>query len=380
MVKKWFAVVVKVRNVKILLTGGGTGGHVFPALAVAKELMKDKENKLVYVGKVNGPEAKWVREAGIPFEGIPASGMPRSLSWRLFGFAWDLARGFGRSWRLVGAIRPAAVLSTGGYVSVPLSLAACLRGVPVGLFEPNVEPGLAARFLGAFARRVFVGFEETLKHFSRRRSEWSGIPVREEIVSAERKKSREAFGLQPDTPTLLMLGGSQGARSLNRLMAGVLKFLGQGDQPVQAIFMTGPADYQATVDELEKCPLKVVLRPFIANIHEAYAASDLVVSRSGAMTCAETISRSLPALFIPYPHASGHQEKNARMLQAAGMAQVLREDEADEETLCRAVISLLSDREKLQTMGRAAGNLARPGAAAQIAEGLLAMARQRKTA
>lgn len=365
---------------KILLTGGGTGGHVFPAIAVAKELMKHPEVELIYVGKNNGPEAKWVPEAGIPFEGIPASGLPRTLSPRLFGFAWDLARGLGRSWRLIAAARPGAVFSTGGYVSVPVSLAAALQGVPVGLFEPNVQPGLAAQLLGIFAKRVFTGFEETLNHFSKRRSEWSGIPVREEILSAEKIKSREAFGLYPHTPTLLMLGGSQGARSLNRHMIQVLRFLGQGDQSVQAILMTGWADYKPTVDELEKCPLKVVLRPFIANIHEAYAASDLVVSRSGAMTCAELISRNLPALFIPYPHASAHQMKNARALEGAGAAVILSEEGLDEEKLCQTVISLLSDSEKLKAMGQAAGKLARPRAAQQIAEGLLEMARQRKTA
>jgi UDP-N-acetylglucosamine--N-acetylmuramyl-(pentapeptide) pyrophosphoryl-undecaprenol N-acetylglucosamine transferase len=151
---------------------------VFPAVAVAKELMKHPEVTLLYVGKKNGPEAKWVPEAGIPFEGIPASGLPRTFSPRLFGFAWDLARGLGRSWRLIAAARPSAVFSTGGYVSVPVSLAAALQGVPVGLFEPNVQPGLAAGLLGIFAKRVFTGFKETLNHFSKRRSEWSGIPVR----------------------------------------------------------------------------------------------------------------------------------------------------------------------------------------------------------
>jgi UDP-N-acetylglucosamine--N-acetylmuramyl-(pentapeptide) pyrophosphoryl-undecaprenol N-acetylglucosamine transferase len=366
--------------VKIILTGGGTGGHVFPGIAVAKELMRHPEVELLYVGKENGPEAKWVPDAGIPFAGITASGMPRSLTPKLFGFARDLARGLGQSWKLVRASRPDAVFSTGGYVSVPVSLAAALQGVPVGLFEPNVQPGLAARLLGFFAKRVFVGFEETLHHFSKRRSEWTGIPVREEILSAEKKKSREVFGLNPDIPTLLMLGGSQGARSLNRLMVQLLRFLGQGDQPVQAIFMTGWADYQPTVDELEKCPLKMVLRPFIANIHEAYAASDLVVSRSGALTCAELTSRSLPALFIPYPHASAHQEKNARVLEKAGAARVFQEEDLDEEILCQSVISLLSDNEKLTAMGRASGKLCRPRAAQQIVEGLLELSRQRKTA
>jgi UDP-N-acetylglucosamine--N-acetylmuramyl-(pentapeptide) pyrophosphoryl-undecaprenol N-acetylglucosamine transferase len=245
----------------------------------------------------------------------------------------------------------------------------------VALFEPNVVPGLAARFSSLFSRRIFVGFEEALKRFSKRRALWTGIPVREEITGAQKAKSRASFGLNPDTATVLMLGGSQGAHALNQSMTEVIKFLGEGDQAVQVIMMTGWDDYRRTVDQLENCALKVVLRPFISNIHEAYAAADLVVARAGAMTCAEILSRGLPALFIPYPHASGHQEKNARALEKAGSAVVITERELDDEKLTHTLISLISDGERLKAMGEKARALSKPDAAAQIVKELLELAK-----
>ena len=364
----------------MIITGGGTGGHVFPGITVAKELLKRPEVEVLYVGKQNGPEAKWVPEAGLAFEGIQASGLPRGLSPRLFTFGTDLWSGFGKARRLMGQFAPDAVFSTGGYVSVPVSLAAALRGVPVGLLEPNVVPGLAAKFLARFARRIFVGFQETLPHFSRRRTEWTGIPVREEIWKAEKAKSRESFGLDPHTTTVLMLGGSQGSHALNQSMVDVIQFLGQGDQAVQALMMTGWNDYKSVVDQLEKCPLKTVLRPFFSNIQEAYGAADLVIARSGAMTCAELLSRGCPAILIPYPHASGHQERNARALEAAGSAVVIIEKALEEEKLTRTLISLLSDEGRLKAMGEAARKLSKPDAASDIARGLLNMIEKRKIA
>ncbi len=360
---------------RIIITGGGTGGHIFPGIAIARELSKQPEVDVLYVGKEDGPESKWVPDSGFNFEGIQASGFPRGLSLRLFTFWFQFAAGLLRANRLITRYQPAAVFSTGGYVSVPVSLTAALRGVPVGLFEPNVAPGLAAKFLALFSKRIFVGFERTMKRFSKRRVRWTGIPVREEIVTMEKVKARENFGLRRDTLTLLMLGGSQGAHALNQHMADVIHFLGQGDQAVQIIMMTGWNDYRKTVDQLENCPLKVVLRPFISNIHEAYAAADLVVARAGAMTCAEVLSRGLPSLLIPYPHASGHQEMNARALEEAGSAVVILEKELEEEKLTSALIALLADGERLKAMGEAALKLSKPNAASDIVKEMMELAK-----
>jgi UDP-N-acetylglucosamine--N-acetylmuramyl-(pentapeptide) pyrophosphoryl-undecaprenol N-acetylglucosamine transferase len=365
---------------KVIITGGGTGGHVFPGIAVAQELLKHPQVEVLFVGKKNGSEAKWVADAGLTFKGIKASGFPRSLSLRLFTFWFDLGVGLMEAGRLITEFKPSVVFSTGGYVSVPVSLVAALRGVPVALLEPNVAPGLAARFLALFSKRVFVGFEKTTPSFSKGRTQWTGIPVREEIRTADKSESLKSFKLEPRATTVLMLGGSQGAHVLNQYMTDAIERLGQGYHQVQVIMMTGWTDYQTIVDRLEKCPLKVVLRPFFGNIHEAYAAADLVVARSGAMTCAESLSRGLPAVFIPYPHASGHQEMNARILEKAGSAVVITEKQLESEKLIETLDELLANPEKMRTMGEKASGLARPDASAKIVEALFELTEQRRTA
>jgi len=351
---------------RVMITGGGTGGHVFPGVAVAREVLKDAESQVLYVGKDSGPEEGWLKEQKIPFQGIKASGFPRRLSLRLVTFWFDLAAGFFRAMGLVASFRPQAVFSTGGYVSVPLSLAALLRGVPVFLLEPNVEPGLAAKVIALFARRVFTGFEATLSRFPKERTRHTGIPVRQEILVADRSAARVVFGLAPDVPTVLFFGGSQGATNLNQMAADALKFIGEGSQPLQAILMTGRNDYQAIADTLERCPLKVVMMQFITNIHEAYAAADLVVSRAGAMTCAELTARGIPSILVPYPYAGAHQEKNARALEAAGAAEVRVEKDMDSGLLAEALLSILQDPVRLSAMRKAALAAGRPDAARAV--------------
>jgi UDP-N-acetylglucosamine--N-acetylmuramyl-(pentapeptide) pyrophosphoryl-undecaprenol N-acetylglucosamine transferase len=258
------------------------------------------------------------------------------------------------------------VFSTGGYVSFPLSLAAMLRGVPVFLLELNVVPGLAARVIGWFARRVFTGFAETVGDFGSNKSLHTGIPTRREIRESKRVQGREVFGLYPKIQTLFIVGGSQGSRNLNHVVASALRFIGEGTYPLQAVFMTGRGDYQAVADVLEKCPMRVVMSQFISNIHEAYAAADLVVARSGAMTCAELTARGLPSVLVPYPYAGGHQERNARALEAAGAALVLTERDLDSETLAETLLGLLQDSERLGRMAEASRSAGRPDAAATI--------------
>ena len=356
---------------RIVVTGGGTGGHVFPGIAVAREILRHPEAEVLYVGRDKGPESKWVSEQGLAFSGVRASGFPRGLSLRWLTFWPDFALGCFQAARLMGSFRPGAVFSTGGYVSVPVSLSAFFRSVPLYLFEPNLAPGLAAKAMAPLSRRIFTGLEETVGSFPKGKTEWTGTPLREEILTAEKSKALASFGLDAGKTTLLLLGGSQGARALNETLAGALEFIGQGDHAVQAILMTGWTDYQKTVDRLSGCGLKTVVRPFIPNIHEAYAAADLVVARSGAMTCAEIAGRGLPALFIPYPHASGHQEANARILEKAGAALVCLEKDLEEDKIAQALLALVADPARLKAMGEAARKLAKPGAARDIAERLL---------
>lgn len=358
---------------RILLAGGGTGGHVFPALAVARELLKRGDVEVRLVGRESGVESKWAAEAGVSFSGIPARGMPFALSPRMVPFLAALARGFAASRRILGSFRPEVVFATGGYVSVPVALAARLRGVPLYLLEPNVLPGRAACLLARLARVTFLGFAETAKHLPRRaRTVHTGVPVREEILRQDRAEARRALGLSPDAVVLLLLGGSQGSRTLNQAMADLVRFLAEGDRPVQVLFMTGWTEFRERAAQLEGCPLKLVLRPFFSDIHRAYAAADLLIARAGALTCAEACARGLPSVLVPYPHAGGHQEANARALERAGAAKVLSERDAVEGRLVPGVLSLLNDPGLLAAMADSARSLGREDAAAVVASRLLA--------
>jgi UDP-N-acetylglucosamine--N-acetylmuramyl-(pentapeptide) pyrophosphoryl-undecaprenol N-acetylglucosamine transferase len=363
----------------LLVAGGGTGGHVFPGVAVAQAARRLGAETL-FVGRRGGQEEKWLENLHMPFRGLPASGMPRNLwpqAWAKF--LGNFFRGLAGAWEVLSDFRPDVVFSTGGYASASVSVAAALRGIPVVLLEPNVRPGLAARFLAPFAKKVATGFEETQKCFSKRKVCWTGVPVREEILSAERARSLAAFGLTDGAITLLLLGGSQGSRGLNTVFVEAVRFMGEGVQPAQFIFMTGRNDFQEMTDLLEKCPLKVVTRPFIANIHEAYAAADLVVGRSGAMTCAEVAACGLPAVFVPYPYAEKHQEANAKALEKAGAALVIDQKEAAEGKLLEVLIALVNDRERLKAMGAAAQKAGKPEAAHVLAGMLKDLAEARKS-
>ncbi|MGH7739094.1 MAG: undecaprenyldiphospho-muramoylpentapeptide beta-N-acetylglucosaminyltransferase [bacterium] len=365
---------------KVIITGGGTGGHVFPGIALAQELGNRPGVEVLYVGKVTGPERQWVMDRGLAFEGIRASGFPRGLNRRIFTFWIDLVRGYFQARRVLKKFAPQAVLSTGGYVSVPVSLAAALQGIPVLLFEPNVTPGWAARILAFVAGRVFTGFKRTSETFASSKSVWTGIPVRREILEAQKADALKSFGLDGAMTTLLLLGGSQGAHTLNQVMVGAIRDLSEGDEPLQVLMMTGAVDYQWVVDETARCGLKVVSRPFFADIHQAYAASDLVVARSGAITCAELLARGLPALLVPYPHASGHQEANARVLEDAGAAEVILEKELEKGLLAGRIQALVSSPEQLKAMSRQAREAYKADASAVITESILQFAHQRKSA
>ncbi len=362
---------------RVLIAGGGTGGHVFPGVAVARTAVREGA-EVLFVGRRGGSEEQWLRESGLPFTGLAASGMPRSLwpaDW--LKFTVNTVAGLVGAQAVLSRFRPQVVFSTGGYASAAVSFSAALRGIPVVLLEPNVKPGLAARFLAPFAKRVVVGFEETLKRFSKKKTVWTGIPVREEIRTAEREPSLKAFKLKEGAKTLLLLGGSQGSRGLNTVFLEAIRFMGEGVQPAQFIFMTGRNDFKETTDQLEKCPLQVVTRPFITNMHEAYAAADLVVGRSGAMTCAETAARGLPAVFVPYPYAGMHQEANARALEKAGAALVIDQKDAAEGRLLETLIALVNDADRLAAMAEASRRVGKPEAAETIAAILKELATKR---
>ena len=357
---------------KILIAGGGTGGHVFPGIAVAEELVRSRPGvEVVFVGGRRGLEAVAVPEAGFRIRFVMARGFQRRAWWRWPGALATTVIGFFQALGVVASERPDAVLGTGGYVSAPVAVAAWLLGRPLLLQEQNSIPGLANRWLARIADEVHLSFVEARSYFSRKdHLKVSGNPVRSYVLSGDRSQAIAEFGLTAGRPTVFVFGGSLGAHRINLAALDAMRLL-KGRVDVQWILQTGRDDFEwakAAVEQ-EQLPAKVLT--FLRRIHMAYAAADLVVCRSGAMTLAEIAGCGTPAILVPYPHAANnHQVVNATNLVDRGAAAMILDRELTGERLAREVAHWLSDRQALSQMSANARRFARPDAAEKIAKSL----------
>ncbi|MGH9863669.1 MAG: undecaprenyldiphospho-muramoylpentapeptide beta-N-acetylglucosaminyltransferase [Candidatus Acidiferrales bacterium] len=354
---------------KVMIAGGGTGGHVFPALAVAAELRRrDPANELLFVGADAGLEARVVPAAGYPLRTLPVAGL-KGVGWgaKLRSLAL-LPRSLWGSRRLLGEFRPQAVLGVGGYASGPAVLAAALRGIPTVLFEPNAEPGLANRLLLPFARAAAVTHQETAARFGRK-AVLTGSPARAEFFRVPRKEPKPPF-------TLLVFGGSRGALPINQAMVDALDALLASRVPLAFIHQTGERDLTAVRVAYARRGINAEVLPFINDMPERLAAADLIVCRAGASTVAELCAAGRAALLIPFPQAADqHQLRNAQALVRVEAAQLLEQSEVSGERLAAEIVALLGKPERLAAMAEAARTLARPDAAARIADLLESVAR-----
>lgn len=357
---------------KYLIAGGGTGGHVYPGIAVAEELKRrDPAAEVVFVGGARGLEALAVPEAGFRLRTILTRGFPRRAWWRWPGAALANLIGLVQALVIVMTERPGAVLGTGGYVSGPVALAAWLTRRPLLIQEQNSIPGVTNRWLARVADEVHLSFVEARNWFTRRdHLKVSGNPVRAHILSGERPQAIEEFGLVPGRPTVFVFGGSRGARRINEAALDAMRRL-KGRVDVQFILQTGREDYDWARGAVETEGLPARVMPFLQRIHMAYAAADLVVCRSGAMTLAEIAVCGTPAILVPYPHAAhNHQVINATNLVDRGAAAMILDRELTGERLAKEIAHWLADRPALSRLSANARLFARPDAAARIAESL----------
>ena len=367
---------------KVLISGGGTGGHVFPGIAVAEELRRIQPGvAVVFVGSKRGLEAQAVPGAGFPIRFVPARGFPRRAWWRWPAALITNGFGFLQALWVVASERPDVVLGTGGYVSGPVALATWLLGKPLLLQEQNSIPGIANRWLARIADEVHLSFVEARSYFRRKdHLKVSGNPVRAHILSGNRDAAIAEFGLTLGRPTIFVFGGSRGAHRINEAALEAMRRL-KDRVDVQFILQTGREDYEwaSKIVEAEHLPARVM--PFLQRIHMAYAAADLVVCRSGAMTLAEIAVCGTPAILIPYPHAADdHQVVNASNLVDRGAASMILDRELSGERLAKEIAHLLSDRQTLSRMSANARTFARPDAAERIARSLVRWAAGRKAA
>jgi len=363
----------------IFLATGGTGGHLYPALAIA-DVLKERFPgvRLFFVGTSRGIEARVVPQKGYPLLKIPARGLPRGISFKTLGFLGALGAGLLKSLYLIRRHRPDLVLGGGAYVSAPMVLAAFLLRVPRVIQEQNSYPGLATRLLARVADRIYLSFEESRSYFSRRQQpkiEVVGNPVRGDLRSASRERALKAFGLDARKKTLLIFGGSQGARTINRVCLEILESLMERSD-IQIIWGTGGRDYGLVRGHLEGYGRRIFVADFLEDMPAAYAASDLAICRAGATTVAELLCCGLPAVLIPFPYAAaGHQEANARLLAERGAALFLPERELSGQKLLAWVLELLDDPSQREHMRRQALALARCDAAQRIVDDLCSFQR-----
>ncbi|MBN1826030.1 MAG: undecaprenyldiphospho-muramoylpentapeptide beta-N-acetylglucosaminyltransferase [Candidatus Eisenbacteria bacterium] len=353
----------------VLFAGGGTGGHLFPAVAVIEALRETapEARPLFVLGGSRG--ASLLERYGIAWRSIPVRGMPRGGAARMPLFALRLVAGTVASLALTARLRPAAVLAMGGYASTPVAFAARLLGRPVFAAEQNAVAGVATRWNARFARRLFLGYEGALSGAPRGCAlETTGIPVRREILRGDRARALDRWGLDGDRRTVLVLGGSQGARGLNRLVIGALRLWGREGEGAQVLFQTGEADWETVRDSCGRIAPLVRPHPFLDEMGDAYAAADLVICRAGASTLAEINAVGLPAVLVPFPAATDrHQSKNALHLARSGAAIAREEEEWTPEALLVAVQGLLENEKLRSEMANRSRALGRPDAAERIA-------------
>ncbi|MFH1501923.1 MAG: undecaprenyldiphospho-muramoylpentapeptide beta-N-acetylglucosaminyltransferase [Candidatus Eisenbacteria bacterium] len=358
-----------------MIAGGGTGGHIFPGIAIAEAIESLSAGaEVFFAGRGGSLEESVVGKTGRRFVPVPSMGLRRRADVRNVGVPFVMAAGYASAlWSLRGA-RPDAAVGTGGFVSVPPLLAANSLGVPFLLQEQNSYPGLATRVLSSRAREVHVSFEETGAHLPRARKVIvSGNPVRSSLGAANRAESRRALGLSEDATVLLSVGGSRGARRLNE---AVLEAAGRlAEDGIEIIAQTGADDEDRVRGEVERARLGGVVASFFDDMAAVYAACDLIVSRAGATAIAEIEIVGRPSVLVPYPFATeGHQMKNARALEKAGASVVVPDSEFTADVLVSLVRKLTFERERLLAMADAARKLARPDAAARVARAALALA------
>ena len=360
---------------RLALCGGGTGGHVYPALVIAaalqRELPAGAKLETLYLGAREGAEVDLMQRADIPLHLVSSGPIRGRNPWELARNAARMARGVGQARRALSEFGPQVVLSTGGYASFPVALAARSRNIPIALYLPDVYPGWAVRAIARLARRIAATAPESLRRLPGTKTVVTGYPVREEFWQVSRSEARRRLGLDPEEKVLFVAGASQGAHSINQVVADNL---GSLLELCEVLHISGHGDEEWLAALAKELPGK--LRPryhLFGYLHEefpwAMAAADLALCRAGASVLGELPAVGLPAILVPYPYAGAHQRLNARYLADNRAAVIL--DDRDLGSMLSLVGGLLHDSTQLDAMSQASRRLARPEAARNIARLIL---------
>ncbi len=369
--KGWQAKAPAPRGGSIIMAGGGTGGHVIPAIAVAREL-EARGHRPIFVGTENGFEARLVPGAGFPLELIQIGGLNRVGLTQTFRTLRQMPVSLTKVLRLFDLYRPAAIFSMGGYVAGPVMLAGWWRRIPTVIMEPNAVPGLTNRQMARFVSRALVSFKETVRYFPKGKAEITGLPVRAEFFDlAPKPREREL--------TIFVTGGSRGARTLNETMRDSWSYFRGAPFPVRIVHQTGVDAYERIAQEFAASRIEGEVLPFISDMPSAFAKADLVVCRSGAGAVAELAAAGKPAILVPFPFAADqHQLRNAEAFSRAGAATLILDRDMNGRRLFEEVEKMISQPGLLERMGREAKTFAHPGAAQRAADVLEELAGVRR--
>jgi UDP-N-acetylglucosamine--N-acetylmuramyl-(pentapeptide) pyrophosphoryl-undecaprenol N-acetylglucosamine transferase len=352
---------------RIIIAGGGTGGHVIPALAIAQQLKKQLDAELLFIGTARGIETRLVPQAGFPLELIQVGALKNVSLMTRAKTMFDLPRAIAASSRMLSDFDPEVVIGVGGYASGPAMVAAIRRRLPTLAFEPNVVPGFANRMIARWVSAAAVHFEETCQYFPHCRV--TGVPVRAAFFDIPMKTE--------GPPTLLVFGGSQGARAINQAMTTTESLAGlRAKIPgIHIIHQTGQRDYDRVLAAYQQSGISGEVHKFIDDMPGTFGRADLLVCRSGASTVGEITAAGKPAIFVPFPAAADdHQNVNARALERAGAAVVVEESNLGAAYLVDTIAALIGDAGRLQSMSTAAKSLAHPKAVEEIAEMVVRLA------
>ncbi|HXJ06620.1 MAG TPA: undecaprenyldiphospho-muramoylpentapeptide beta-N-acetylglucosaminyltransferase [Candidatus Acidoferrum sp.] len=345
---------------KLLIAGGGTGGHVFPALAIAQEwLSRGKEREVVLVGTERGIEMKLVPQAGLPLETLRVAGLKGKGGAALVRNLAMLAPAMLDARRVLRKHKPIAAFGVGGYAAGPMMLATWLGGVPNVIFEPNAEPGLANKLLARLSKRIATGYEISAQAWGKK-AIVTGCPVRHEFFSIAPRRLEKPF-------RLLVTGGSQGALPINRTFVDAMDRLAARKSELSIVHQTGERDYNAVRTAYARREINAEVVPFLTNMPERFAWADVIVCRAGAITAAEIAAAGRAAIFIPFGAATdSHQLRNAQEMQRAGAGRLISETELTAERLTTEFFSLIDQPEQMEKQSQAARLLARPNATRDI--------------
>lgn len=361
---------------RIILTGGGTGGHIYPAIAIAQAIIKEwPRTEILFVGTKEGLESRIVPEAGLAFKTVDVEGWRRQLSFQVFKAGWKALLGTRQAARIIREFSPQIVIGTGGYVCLPVVWSAARQGIPTVIHEQNALPGLTNKFLSRWVKKILLTFPESEKAFPpkvKNKLNLTGLPVRPAILETTREEGYRYFNFSPEKLTLLGVGGSRGAKSINQAFVYACKMLA-GDAKIQVIHITGENGYQEFMKDLAAAGIdlancgNITIRPYLSQMEYALACADLCVARAGATFLAEMTAKGVPAVLIPYPFAAeNHQEYNARSLVNAGAAEMILDKDLTGPILCQAIERILFDNHRRREMAQASKKAGKPDATEKI--------------